>query len=44
LGEACEGAGRRVQACVLMSNHCHLLLEVPEPNLVAGMQRLSAGS
>jgi putative transposase len=38
LGEACLRAGWRVHAFVLMSNHYHLLLETPQPNLVAGMR------
>jgi putative transposase len=38
LGEACERTGWRIHAYVLMSNHYHLLLETPEPNLVAGMR------
>lgn len=37
LGEACEQTGWWIHAYVLMSNHYHLLLETPEPNLVAGM-------
>jgi putative transposase len=37
LGEACQRTGWRVHAFVLMSNHYHLMLETPEPNLVAGM-------
>jgi putative transposase len=40
LGEACERTGWRVHACVLMSNHYHLMAETPEPNLVAGMRWL----
>jgi len=38
LGEACLQTGWMVHAYVLMSNHYHLLLETPEPNLVAGMK------
>jgi putative transposase len=38
LGEACGQTGWRIHAYVLMSNHYHLLLETPEPNLVAGMK------
>ena len=38
LGQACERIGWVVHAYVLMSNHYHLLLETPEPNLVAGMK------
>jgi len=40
LGEACERTGWRVHACVLMSNHYHLMVETPEANLVAGMRWL----
>lgn len=40
LGEVCTRCGWRVHAYVLMGNHYHLLLETPEPNLVAGMQWL----
>ncbi len=38
LGEACEKTGWRIHAWVMMGNHYHLLLETPEPNLVAGMK------
>lgn len=38
LGQACERTGWRVHALVLMTNHYHLLVETPEPNLVAGMR------
>ena len=38
LGEACVQTGWRIHAYVLMSNHYHMLLETPEPNLVAGMK------
>ncbi len=30
--------GWRIHAWVLMGNHFHLLLETPQPNLVAGMK------
>jgi putative transposase len=40
LGEACGMTGWRVHAFVLLSNHYHLRLETPEPNLVAGMKWL----
>lgn len=40
LGEACGRCGWLVHAYVLMRNHYHMLLETPEPNLVAGMQWL----
>ncbi len=38
LGEVTEQTGWRIHAYVLMSNHYHLLMETPEPNLVAGMK------
>ena len=38
LGEACSMTGWRVHAWVFMSNHYHLMLETPEPNLVVGMK------
>lgn len=38
LGQACERTGWRVHAWVLMTNHYHLLVETPQPNLVAGMR------
>lgn len=40
LGEACTKTGWQIQAYVLMSNHYHLLLETPRPNLVVGMKWL----
>lgn len=40
LDRACERTGWRVHAWVLMSNHYHLAIETPEPNLAAGMQWL----
>jgi len=40
LASTCEKTGWVVHAYVLMSNHYHLLLETPEPNLVAGMKWL----
>ena len=40
LAETCGRTGLRVHRCVLMGNHDHLLLETPEPNLVAGMKWL----
>ena len=40
LGEACERTGWQVHAWVLMSNHYHLMLQTPEPNLVEGMKWL----
>lgn len=38
LGEVCRRTGWRVHAYVLMSNHYPLLIETPQPNLVAGMR------
>ncbi|MEO5714155.1 MAG: transposase [Luteolibacter sp.] len=38
LEAGCARFGWRVHAWVLMGNHFHLLLETPEPNLVAGMK------
>ena len=38
LGEVCERTGFLIHSYVLMPNHYHLLLETPEPNLVAGMK------
>jgi len=38
LGEACEKAGWEVHAYCLMGNHFHLVLETPQPTLVAGMK------
>jgi REP element-mobilizing transposase RayT len=40
LAQSCERTGWRVHAWVLMSNHYHLLISTPEPNLVAGMKWL----
>lgn len=38
MGRCCGKYGWRVHAWVMMGNHFHLLLETPEPNLVAGMR------
>lgn len=38
--QAVERCGWNLYAYVIMSNHYHLALETPEPNLVAGMQWL----
>lgn len=38
LEETCARTGFLLHAYVLMPNHYHLLLETPEPNLVAGMK------
>ena len=42
LDEASGKAGWRVHAWCVMSNHYHLCLETPEPNLVDGMRWLQA--
>ena len=41
LGKEVEQQGWRCYAYCLMDNHYHLLIETPEPNLVAGMRRLN---
>ncbi len=38
LGEACAKTGWQIHAFCLMGNHFHLVLETPQPNLVAGMK------
>src|SRR5437762_10483658 len=38
LGRACGKTGWQVHAYCLMANHFHLVLETPQPNLVAGMK------
>jgi putative transposase len=38
LGEACAKTGWQVHAYVLMPNHFHVVVETPQPNLVAGMK------
>ena len=38
LGECCAKSDWQVHAYCLMSNHFHLVLETPKPNLVAGMK------
>jgi putative transposase len=38
LGEACRKTGWQVHAYVLMPNHFHLVVQTPQPNLVAGMK------
>jgi REP element-mobilizing transposase RayT len=43
LAEACQKTGWQVQAYCLMSNHYHLVLETPEPNLVAPDHPLAQG-
>jgi REP element-mobilizing transposase RayT len=41
LGKEISQLGWRCYAYCLMGNHYHLLIETPEPNLVAGMRRLN---
>jgi REP-associated tyrosine transposase len=41
LGKEIDQQGWRCYAYCLMDNHYHLLIETPEPNLVAGMRRLN---
>ena len=38
LAEACERSGWQVHAYCLMPNHFHLVVETPQPTLVAGMK------
>src|SRR5580692_4490005 len=40
VSEACQKTGWQVHAYCLMSNHFHLVLETPQPNLLAGMKWL----
>ena len=40
LAEACEKTAWQVHAYCLMRNHFHLVIETPQPNLVAGMKWL----
>ena len=40
LGETCAKTGWQVHAYCLMSNHFHLVVETPQPNLAAGMRWL----
>ncbi len=40
LGQVCQRTGWQVHAYCLMSNHFHLVIETPRPNLGAGMQWL----
>jgi len=42
LAEACQKTNWQVHAYGLMPNHYHLVLETPEPNLVAGMAWLQS--
>ena len=42
LAEACQKTQWQVHAYCLMPNHYHLVLETPEPNLVAGMAWLQS--
>jgi putative transposase len=38
LGEACQKTGWQVHAYCLMTNHFHLVIETPQPNLAVGMK------
>jgi REP element-mobilizing transposase RayT len=40
VAEACQKTGWQIHAYCLMSNHFHLVIETPQPNLVAGMKWL----
>jgi REP element-mobilizing transposase RayT len=40
LGEACQKTGWFLHVWCLMPNHFHLVIETPQPNLVAGMKWL----
>jgi REP element-mobilizing transposase RayT len=40
LGQTCVKTGWRIHAYCLMPNHFHVVLETPQPNLVAGMKWL----
>ncbi|MCX6911726.1 MAG: transposase, partial [Verrucomicrobia bacterium] len=40
LTEACEKTGWQVHADCLLSNHFHLVIETPQPNLVVGRKWL----
>jgi len=40
LAEACGKTGWQIHAFCLMANHFHLVVETPQPNLVAGMKWL----
>lgn len=40
LGQTCGKTGGQVHAWCLMSNHFHLVLETPQPNLAVGMKWL----
>lgn len=42
LAEACQKTGWQVHAYCLMPNHYHLVVETPDPNLVAGMAWLQS--
>lgn len=42
LFEACDYAGWKLHAFVVMSNHFHLAIETPEPNLSEGMRWLQS--
>ena len=44
LTEACEKTGWQVHAYCLMSNHFHLVIETPQPNLVVGITRAASST
>ncbi len=44
LGEACKKTEWEVHSYCLMRNHFHLVIETPQPNLVAGMKWLMGSS
>ncbi len=43
LGQTCLKTGWQVHAYCLLSNHFHLVIETPQPNLVLGMKEESKG-
>ena len=40
LQEVCERTAWLIHSCALLKNHCHLLIETPEPNPAAGTRWL----
>jgi REP element-mobilizing transposase RayT len=40
VAEACQKTSWQIHAYCLMSNHFHLVIETPQPNLVVGMKWL----
>jgi putative transposase len=43
LGKAAIRCSWRVYACAIMSNHLHVVLKTPQPNLARGMQTFLSG-